>query len=595
MMVVEEPPPSIYCTSVIPKLPLPLLKKGWAKSSHHMLLGHQLQIYAAKRMTNTKKAAEWANSQAPDDLPFLPDDNLSDEEKEWKTAVIKQMSTISLFCYAIPNWLDYHWGKGDSPATMSKKQAANDSVVSFLSCLAGIDVNSCQRALTVEQLFGKDNLTVSEAFNKHWKEVGGEGKGRTGARTIFVASEFVKLSMEEQKMWKARAAEDAKVVKKSKELTLKAPTLLPPEETQKAMDSLAWILGPLLDGFIMMLGCHASLIVTGLEPQKGGQINILTLHHSYDKSLVPLQFHEAGGERGKECYKMFLAAMGNYIVTCYTKEEQQARALPDTMPPNKPTNFLHWDIPWNVPHGKDGDTVDKAGGKDGASKGGNLSSEAVSGTKKTKKKGKGKKRARTDSDNAENDGPLMKKKDLGHTTKSATSNDTAKESSARGTQSSQQAMLDDITNKVAIREDAIVEGLNGIHITNTISVSPLMAENCARIDPSLLVVGVVLGTLIPNCSPNYMPNLFGLQSEMSGAGTRGPSPPLKDFTPVPQQQKRPKVIQRPCTPEDFDMSEEAHWPNWLKLMRAYLNDFDLGTEWMDAVAALMAVEGQYNF
>ncbi|PBK79222.1 hypothetical protein ARMGADRAFT_1093344 [Armillaria gallica] len=171
---------------------------------------------------------------------------------------------------------------------MSKKQAANDPVVSFLSHLTGIDINSCQRALTAEQLFGKDNPMVSKVFNEHWKEVGGEGKGCAGARMIFVASEFVKLSTEEQKMWKARAAEDAKVVKKSKESTLKAPTLLPPEETQKAMDSLAWTLGPLLDRLVTMLGCHASLIVTGLEPQKGGQINILILHHSYDKSPVPL-------------------------------------------------------------------------------------------------------------------------------------------------------------------------------------------------------------------------------------------------------------------------------------------------------------------
>ncbi|PBK72084.1 hypothetical protein ARMSODRAFT_1016070 [Armillaria solidipes] len=612
MTVVEQSPPRIYSDSVIPKLPLLPLKKGWAKGTRATLLGCQLQVYSSKRTTNTKKAVEWANSQAvneyftdfhwrlsldqepqPDDLPFLPDDNLSEEEREWKAAVIKQMST------AISNWLDYHWGKGDSAATMSKKQAANDPIVSYLSRLAGIDMNSRQRALTAEQLFGKDNQGISDAFNQQWKESGRDGKARAGARTVFVASEFAKLSTAEKKMWKARAAEDAEMVKKSKEATLKAPTLLPPEEAQKAMDSLAWMMGPLLDGLVTMLGCHVSLIITGPEPRKGGQINVLTLHHGYDKSPVPLRFHEAGGERGKERYKMFLAAIGDYIATCYSKFTLNLHALPDVSPPNKPPSFLRWDVPWNLPPGDGIDATEKAAPTAGASRAEGLKP----GTKKTKKKGKGKKQARAEGGESENEEPPKKKTGSGRATKTVTLERT-EDAAVRDTRSSQRHMLEDITNE-AVTSDVAVPPSNDIRLTNTIGPSVLTPEDFASIDPSLLVQGVIPGLFIPNCGPNDTPNPFNRQPSIPSSPDDGVpgTPPGSDTVPLPQELHSTKGISvkkrswPPLTPaeESLLMGEEIACPPWLRAAKEYLARFELGKDWDLAIAKLTELEEKYDY
>ncbi len=46
---------------------------------------------------------------------------------------------------------------------------------------------------------------------------------------------------------------------------------------------------------------------------------LYSIHKGHDKSAIPRRFDKAGGKRGAERYKLFLAALGDYLVTCYSK------------------------------------------------------------------------------------------------------------------------------------------------------------------------------------------------------------------------------------------------------------------------------------
>lgn len=97
-----------------PSLPLLNLQKGWAKGARNNFLMERLVIYNEKKVTSTKLAIAymtldvvndyfakffWAlpMSQDPheDDPSVIPDDGLSEAEKEVRGAIMRQMGNVS--------------------------------------------------------------------------------------------------------------------------------------------------------------------------------------------------------------------------------------------------------------------------------------------------------------------------------------------------------------------------------------------------------------------------------------------------------------------------------------------------------------------
>ncbi|KAK0474033.1 hypothetical protein EDD18DRAFT_1368319 [Armillaria luteobubalina] len=337
----------------LPSLPLPNLRKGWAKGAQATFLEQCVVWLREKKGLNPKRAAEFANTTAVneyfqeffwalplhqdphnDDPPPVADEELSNTQHGAKAAIVKQMSN------AIPKWLEYHVGKVTTVAAMTKKARERDPILAFLSRLAGTEPLH-YRSLTPKQWFGKDNNDLSLRFDVFWNAQGGLGKDRAAAHTAFVAAKFDKLSSDDQDRWGAFAERMAAENKRPKGGAW-AGQRLRCCHLQTVWDTLASTLQPLIEGLSVMLGSHVSLAITDPEPRRGGQVNVITIHEGLDKLAVPLHFHEVGGEP----YQLWLAAIGEFALSCYTPEEQRACALPGVAQPSGPPPFWMSNAPW---------------------------------------------------------------------------------------------------------------------------------------------------------------------------------------------------------------------------------------------------------
>ncbi|KAK0444174.1 hypothetical protein EV421DRAFT_1903282 [Armillaria borealis] len=423
--------------------------KGWAKGEWRTFLDQKVMPYNDKKVIGVKKANEYATTtvvneyfirffwalplyQDPhsDDPPFVNDAELTEEQLAVKVAIIKQMSS------AIPKWLDYHASK-----------------TSFLSRLSGVE-GPRQRSLTAKQLFGKDNEDINRRFEASWTSRGGEFKD---------PEEFSKLLEETQKMWVRRAAKATEEIKKGKDSSYIEPTLLPPEEAQRVIDTLATYFGPLLEG---------------------GQVNVISLHEGIDKSPVPVSFDEGGGEK----YKLWLAALGEWGMSCYTPDEQKARALPGVGVPSAPPRFLIPDPPWRLQNPVSGSASEPA--EQGAASEDESDTESKTDKKKKrKKKAKGQKRGRETS-RAEVEPEERRSK--------------RKKGLTEGAETVVDASIEDTAPEKEVPQPRPPMRGNVVPPLHRLSL-----EDTNRIDLALLAGGVAPGTFILNCGPNDHPNPFG--------------------------------------------------------------------------------------
>ncbi|KAK0475609.1 hypothetical protein EDD18DRAFT_1115981 [Armillaria luteobubalina] len=558
----------------LPSLPLPNLRKGWAKGARATFLKQCVVRLREKKGLNPKRAAEFTNTTAineyfreffwalplhqdphNDDPPPVADKELSNTQHGAKVAIVKQMSN------AIPKWLEYHVGKVTTVAAMTKKARERDPILAFLSCLAGTEPLR-YRSLTPKQWFGKDNNDLSLCFDAFWNAQGGLGKDRAAARAAFVAAEFDKLSSNDQDRWGAFAERMAAENKRPKGGAWAAPALLPPADVQRVWDMLASTLQPLIKGLSVMLGSHVSLAIMGPEPRRGGQVNVIIIHEGLNKSAVPLHFHEVGGEP----YRLWLAAIGEFALSCYTPEEQRARALPGVAQPSGPPPFWMSNAPWRLstqltvrlgPAVVDEEEESDPSEIDSGSE----------GKKQKKKKKTSKKRARKSSATEEGEGTRISKRSKAMNTVTVTR------------ASSGQPPLPSI--RMSAASVSAHEDLSDI--TNTVTmIHPVTDDDANTIDPSLLATGLYPGSLIPNCGPNDCPNPF---TPHSAAASRNTS--IERFVEASPTARSPYPAWLPLPEAPIDRTPPAKvatnhtesWPPWFTEARTYLGRFNLGPEW----------------
>ncbi|SJL17955.1 uncharacterized protein ARMOST_21526 [Armillaria ostoyae] len=278
-----------------PPIILPPFPKGWAKGSRQTLLEssqvtfsyhHAESITAAKdfvlNVTNRYlKAYYWDDPEDQEPTGPLPPPHLealTPARKALKAAKIVRLTN------AIYNWLNYRWKhptSGPSPAS-SRNPKSEDPLHLLLCNIAGVEIGRL-RALT-----------------------------------------FALLPADVRERYETLAKEEGKQAREAKQHAIEnAGALLNPTEAQLALNRLPATLAPFLKKLGSMLGVHACLLLAGPEPQKGGQINVLSMHAGFDKSPMPLEFPEAVPAQYEKCVALFQ----RFVETCYTDDEMAARSL----------------------------------------------------------------------------------------------------------------------------------------------------------------------------------------------------------------------------------------------------------------------------
>ncbi|PBK85202.1 hypothetical protein ARMGADRAFT_1036497 [Armillaria gallica] len=272
----------------------------WAKGPHQVFLKKQLTPYAHKCALRPKQAAEfiamvvnewfiifhWClllgwEPQTTDIV--LDNELLTDEELDAKLRL-----SLSL-------------AHGGSALMLTKKKITQDPIAAFLQQLT-VKEPMRQWALMAQQLWLKEHLVrpMKVHFEQEFEASNRLNNHHTAVQAEFVGNQFGELSEEDRKLWKAKAQEDVKNVKHGKEEIVPGPSLLPPEEAQKAIDNIGMILLPLAESIVKSLGMQVHIVLAGPEPCKGSQLNIIGIHEGYDKSVILRWFDAAGGERGTE-------------------------------------------------------------------------------------------------------------------------------------------------------------------------------------------------------------------------------------------------------------------------------------------------------
>ncbi|KAF8993590.1 hypothetical protein BDZ89DRAFT_1123559 [Hymenopellis radicata] len=255
------------------------------------------------------------------------DHELTPEQRQLKAA------RLDCLLKGVTNWFERQSSKAAPIAKMSKAQIAKDPVAAFLARTSKLGPERL-RAHTFNNEFALSGLDPSRA---RIKAIAGDTQAK-----------WEDLTTTKKAFWQDLAEKDKEETKKGKEQARLPPTLLEPEQAQIAMDNMANTITPLLDGLAMILGGICTFTFAGPEPRKGGQINVLTLHSGKNKAPAPKAFFEADGDRGKRRFKTFEAAIGEFALTCFSPEEQQARALPGSLMPRAQPWFANQEHhPWD--------------------------------------------------------------------------------------------------------------------------------------------------------------------------------------------------------------------------------------------------------
>ncbi|EDQ98438.1 uncharacterized protein LACBIDRAFT_335964 [Laccaria bicolor S238N-H82] len=106
----------------------------------------------------------------------------------------------------------------------------------------------------------------------------------------------------------------------------KSARLLEPAEAQAVYNELPNLFGTLIHVIGEAVGMHITVLIGGPEPKRKGQLNMvgLSIHAGENKAPIPKVWAHAEKEKFAAVSEVFLT----FLSTCYTADEQRARALP---------------------------------------------------------------------------------------------------------------------------------------------------------------------------------------------------------------------------------------------------------------------------
>ncbi|EDR02100.1 uncharacterized protein LACBIDRAFT_332637 [Laccaria bicolor S238N-H82] len=141
---------------------------------------------------------------------------------------------------------------------------------------------------------------------------------------------FKRLDDAERQRWEEIVQQEHLEHKKRLENLEGEEGLMDPEAAQEVLDRLPNLLGPLIQIIGEAIGMNLLVLIGGPEPKKKGQLNIIGIHHGCNLAPSPKLWPFAEKEKWDVAKRAFLG----FVSTCYTTEQQRARALiPSAEPP----------------------------------------------------------------------------------------------------------------------------------------------------------------------------------------------------------------------------------------------------------------------
>ncbi|KAK7015546.1 SERTA domain-containing protein 3 [Paramarasmius palmivorus] len=146
-------------------------------------------------------------------------------------------------------------------------------------------------------------------------------------RQDIAITEFAKLSLDEKQLFETLAREEHEDRIQQWKEKISAPFPTDPASRQRAIESLASTLQPILDLVHEATGWNVTVMAGGPEPADAGRLNIMSIHAGLTADPTPMNF----GAANRAMYKKFvLPVFGNFLMKCFSIEECRRRRLPDT-------------------------------------------------------------------------------------------------------------------------------------------------------------------------------------------------------------------------------------------------------------------------
>ncbi|KAK7035309.1 SERTA domain-containing protein 3 [Paramarasmius palmivorus] len=157
-----------------------------------------------------------------------------------------------------------------------------------------------------------------------------KGKDATVARRqAIIIKLFNALSEDEKDYWKSEVERyfQQRLQKYEEEKKKEVPT--DPVAYQRCIEQISPFITPILQGMSKRTGWCFTLLCGRPEPRDGGRLNIVVVHSGVTRGPAPMNF----GAYAREAYKKGIVPLfGRFLTKVYTREEAQARALPDDGP-----------------------------------------------------------------------------------------------------------------------------------------------------------------------------------------------------------------------------------------------------------------------
>ncbi|KAJ8509187.1 hypothetical protein ONZ45_g8617 [Pleurotus djamor] len=252
--------------------------------------------------------------------PPDPRERLTQAETTRKGLVISKMRT------AIHNWLYYRASKISNPYKHLKSLSPTDPFAVLLSRLTGIGLKPPNCIAGWQELQREKFADYKDAFDAQCAQKKTPKSHVATARNKYMKAIFDGLGEEQKKEWeeRAKARHDEEV--RQRNAKFEHLDSLSPQDRQDALRRLADFFLPIIEGASAVLGMHVSVFVGGPEPAQGGALNVLSIHSGVNRAAIPMTWGEANPNTFDEVTANFLS----YLETCYSAEDREAAALPQT-------------------------------------------------------------------------------------------------------------------------------------------------------------------------------------------------------------------------------------------------------------------------
>ncbi|KAL0955403.1 hypothetical protein HGRIS_001650 [Hohenbuehelia grisea] len=330
------------------------LTRNWARGERLEFLTSNIDRYRKASLESRKKATSTLDSivneyfakfhwRLPIQKDLSPDDTydwnerLSEEDKKRKGKLVTKMRTVCLQSplrssflahpkQSITNWIQYCAAKIDTSG-LSRLAAGstNDPFAVLLGQLSGVSQKPSKLKSGWQHWMKRNFSPLQPEFDVEFNASGQAESKRATERNRFIMERFSQLPPDIQAFHTTSALKDHEA---SRDAVAQRRSLqdLTPEQRQAAINRIGDFFTPILEGASAVLGMNITMLFAGPEPERGGQLNVLSLHQGKSLDVVSQTWPLARPDDFRAVESYFL----DFVQDCWTVDDQRDAALPGT-------------------------------------------------------------------------------------------------------------------------------------------------------------------------------------------------------------------------------------------------------------------------